>query len=107
MISPITPLTMSERITGIDPIKQPDAASPNEKTGGSSLFASVFQSAIQNVVETEKESSNAQYLLATGQLDNPAAAMIAMAKYQTATDMLVQMRNRAMDAYSELTRMSV
>lgn len=110
MISPIAPLTISENITGIAPIKQTDAvaaAETEKKAEGSGLFASVFQSAIRNVVETDAANTEAQYLLATGQLDNPAAALIASTKYQVAADMLIQMRNKALDAYSELIRMNI
>lgn len=47
------------------------------------------------------------YLLATGQLDNPAQSTIAGTKYQMAVKLLVQLRNRALDAYSELTRINM
>ena len=49
----------------------------------------------------------AEYLLATGQLDNPAALMVASSKSELAVSLLVQLRNKAQDAYSELTRISL
>ena len=33
--------------------------------------------------------------------------MIAASKYQTSVDLLVQLRNKALDAYSELSRISL
>ncbi|MCI8422051.1 MAG: flagellar hook-basal body complex protein FliE [Lawsonibacter sp.] len=77
------------------------------QSDGLSAFASIFQSAIQNVKDTNQDMVQSQYLLSTGQLDNPASLMIAMTKYSAATDLLVQLRNRALDAYSEITRMSI
>ena len=49
----------------------------------------------------------AQYLLSTGQLDNPAAQTIAAEKESIALDLLIQLRNKALDVYSELTRISL
>lgn len=101
MISPI------EMLGSISPIQQTETASPVQQLGGGGLFASVFQSAIQNVKDTNAENVQAQYLLSTGQLDNPASAMIAATKYAISVDMLIQFRNKALDAYSELTRMNM
>ena len=71
------------------------------------VFGSIFQGAINNVKETDADKVEAQYLLATGQLDNPAALMTAISKNQIAVDLLIQLRNKALDAYSELTRISL
>ncbi|WP_325200017.1 flagellar hook-basal body complex protein FliE [Oscillibacter sp.] len=97
-LTPLTPLNADIRET-----KAKETASPE----GESIFGAIFRSAIDNVKETDAEYKESQYLLATGQLDNPAAAMIAAYKSQTAVNMLIQLRNKAQDAYSELTRMSL
>ena len=80
-----------------------------EETGGvaDSAFGQIFKSLIQNVKDTDAEFTHAQYLLATGQLDNPAQLSIAAYKNQIAVDLLVQMRNKALDAYNELKNMNV
>ncbi len=95
----ITPISQLSSIHGMEKTEQTDA-----QTG---VFGSIFQSAIQNVKETSKEKSQAEYLLATGQLDNPAALTIAAGKSQVAVDLLVQMRNKALEAYNELTRINM
>ena len=96
-----------ERLTPLAPIgpekETRETTSPIEE----SAFGAIFRSAIENVKETDAEAKKAQYLLATGQLDNPAMAMIAGTKAQTAVDLLIQLRAKALDAYSELTRMSL
>lgn len=101
-------------ITKLENINSITRAIPEEKAEdkkvyypGASAFESIFRSAIDNVKETNAEFVNDQYLLATGQLDNPAALMIAGTKYQTSVDLLIQLRNKALDVYSELTRMSL
>ena len=95
MISPIEGLAP---ITGS--VLEPGLAAENP-----SMFGLAFQSAI--VKETDAEKVEAEYLLATGQLDNPASLMIASSKSELAVSLLVQLRNRALDAYSELTRISL
>ena len=78
-----------------------------EKTAENSLFGDIFQSAIGAVRETDAEKNEAQYLLSTGQLDNPAALTIASTKAQLSVQLLVQLRNKALESYSELMRISL
>lgn len=98
----ITPIEQIRPITGAEGVKPAETA-----RGEQSLFGAVFRSAIDNVKQTDMEVREAQYLLSTGQLDNPAALTIAAEKESIALDLLIQLRNKAMEAYSELTRMNV
>ena len=98
----ITPI---EQITAISGGKNVQSTAAADTATG--MFESVFRSAIDNVKETEAELVEAQYLMATGQLDNPAALTIAQAKSGIAVDLLVQMRNKALEAYQELSRISL
>ena len=97
MITPIGQIGSIARAAGVS-----EAASPAD-----GMFGTIFRSAIQNVRTTDAEKTEAEYLLATGQLDNPAALTIATTKNQIAVELLVQLRNKALDAYSELTRISL
>ena len=81
-----------------------------EKTGstnGANPFESIFRSAVEQVKQTDAEKNQAEYLLATGQLDNPAELMTALTKNELSVSLLVQLRNKALDAYSELARISI
>ena len=100
----LTPIDKLSPFTPISPEKNAqEAGSPVEE----SVFGAIFRSAIDNVKETDADFKEAQYLLATGQLDNPAMAMIAASKSQSAVSLLIQLRNKAQDAYSELMRISM
>ena len=100
----LTPIGKLSPLTPISPEKNAqEAGSPVEE----SVFGAIFRSAIDNVKETDADFKDAQYLLATGQLDNPAMAMIAASKSQSAVSLLIQLRNKAQDAYSELMRISM
>ena len=72
-----------------------------------STFGSLFTGLIQNVKDTDAEFTQAQYLLATGQLDNPAQVGIAAYKAEISVSLLLQMRDRALTAYNELRNMNV
>lgn len=108
---------MSTEFTGIQstirPISDLSVLGGAQKTDGGKtgeaggVFADIFKTAIDNVKSTDKEMSQAQYLLATGQLDNPAEATIAATKATAAVELLIQLRNKALDAYGELNRISL
>ena len=70
-------------------------------------FADVFESAIDTVRETDAVNAEKEYLLATGQLDNPAELTIAATQAAASVELLIQLRNKALDAYSELMRISM
>lgn len=90
------------------PSKVSDTMSSIDAAGGQpSMFSQIFQSMVDNVKETDAARNEAFYALATGQLDNPAEATIAATQASLASDLLIQMRNRALDAYSELMRISL
>lgn len=83
------------------------AEAGGKKSISGTPFQHIFETAVEAVKETDAEKVKAEYLLATGQLDNPAALTIASAKAGLSVDLLVQLRNKALDAYSELMRISL
>lgn len=98
MISAINPLT---------PIGGEQAAGQIKPVSGLESFGGIFQSAVDAVKETDAEKTQLQYLMATGQLDNPAELMMAGSKYELSVSLLVQLRNRAVEAYNEIMRISL
>ncbi len=94
-IGQISPLTLTE---------QTQQLNKNEDSG---MFAQIFDAAIENVKQTDEQKNDLQYQLTTGQLDNPALLSIAEVQAATAVDLLVELRNRTVDAYSELMRIGL
>lgn len=74
---------------------------------GVSLFKDIFQSAIEDVETTDTQLNQAEYLLTTGQLDNPAMITTAAAEATLAVDLLVQLRNQAQQAYTQLMNINI
>ena len=63
---------------------------------------------LSDVIEyaANQEKTQMEYLMATGQLDNPALLTIASTKAQLSVDLLVNLRNKSMESYNELMRIS-
>lgn len=95
MISPINRLSPLDRV---------DQTSRVQKDEEDLSFGDVFKNAVQRVRETDKNVSETEYLLATGQLDNPAQMGIALFKNELAVSMLIQLRNKSVEAYNEILR---
>lgn len=96
----ITPI---QRMETIGELKKNE----NAQQDGGSLFSDIFNNAVNDVKQTQANLEQQQYLLATGQIDDAHTVPIAASEAQMAVDMLVQLRNKALDAYNELMRISL
>ena len=70
-------------------------------------FQSVLEDTVQNVYDTQKDVEQKQYLLATGQLEDAHSLPIAQAKAELSLEVMISLRNKAMEAYNEILKMSV
>jgi flagellar hook-basal body complex protein FliE len=84
-------------------IETPSGAAPSE---GKS-FADTLKDAVQNVNELQKTADKSMQDLATGRTDNVADVMIAAEKADIALKLMVQVRNKIIDAYQEVMKMQV
>lgn len=99
-----------QSIAPIRPLQATDTTavgSSGQSRNQPTMFEDIFQSMVNNVKETDAAKNEAYYALATGQLDNPAVASIAATQAELSLSLLIQMRNKALDAYSELMRISL
>ncbi len=77
------------------------------KTNGTGSFADTLQTAIGSVNELQKTSDKSMQNLATGRTDNIADVMMAAEKADIALRLMVQVRNKIIDAYQEVMKMQV
>lgn len=70
-------------------------------------FADTLKDAVGNVNEAQKTADKAMQDLATGRTDNVADVMIATEKADIALKLMVQVRNKIIDAYQEVMKMQV
>jgi flagellar hook-basal body complex protein FliE len=70
-------------------------------------FADTLKDAIGSVNELQKSSDKAAQDLATGRTDNVAEVMLATEKADIGLKLMVQVRNKIIDAYQEVMKMQV
>lgn len=87
--------------------KKDDFFKQTEQAEKGSPFRDIFFSAVNDVKQTENDLAEKQYLFSTGQLEDPHTLTIASTKAQTSVDLLVTLRNKALDAYQEIMRMNI
>lgn len=99
----IVPLTSS--ITPMETINQ---KKQTEETGeGDATFFDIFESLVNNVKETDAQVQQDSIDLMLGDVDDLAQIQVNLEKAATAVDLLVTVKNKAVDAYNEIMRMTV
>jgi len=97
----------------ITPIKQLDSlkdlnnVNNNTAVNNGNDFRNIFNQIVDNVKESEENLAKEQYLFATGQSQDTHTLEIAATKAQISVDLLVALRNKALDSYNELMRISL
>ena len=101
----ITPITAVNSIADLEKLAQVSSSSSSSSVA--IPFQSMFQDAVNNVKETDSTLQNEIYKLTTGQTDDLHSVTIASTKASLSVNLLVQLRNKALDAYNEVMKMSV
>lgn len=79
--------------------KEPDAAGAN--------FKDVLKEALQDVDQAQKASDQQIQKVISGEIQDVHTAMIAMQKADLSFQMMMQVRNKLIEAYHEVMRMQV
>ncbi|MBN4067668.1 MAG: flagellar hook-basal body complex protein FliE [Alkaliphilus sp.] len=79
----------------------------DEKLKSGTSFADLFAEAISNANALEKKGELLAEDLATGKLDNIHEIMINTQKSEIAMQLVLQVRNKVLDAYREISRMQI
>lgn len=70
-------------------------------------FVDIFKSAWDAASEGEQDVAEKQYLQSIGEINDTHTLPIAEGKAELALNLMVGLRNKALDAYNELMRMNV
>jgi flagellar hook-basal body complex protein FliE len=103
-IQPIIPINSLEELNAARAVTPTIAADTNSATAP---FRSLFQNAISGVQKTDADLGNQIYQMASGQSDNLHNVLIASQKAGLSVDMVVELRNKLLDAYKELININV
>ncbi|MDR2355849.1 MAG: flagellar hook-basal body complex protein FliE [Clostridiales Family XIII bacterium] len=82
-------------------------ASTDETPVYNSDFRRIFEGLIRDVEQTEAIAEQDAYLLSIGAMEDPHTALINAAKAELTLSTMVQIRNKVLDAYSEIMRINV
>jgi flagellar hook-basal body complex protein FliE len=104
MESIITPL---QRVQSIFPEGQTSGVGGTEQSESTSTFKDIFSDAINNVVDTDYSTVIDTENLATGDVDDLHTLSIDNMKSYLAVEMLVQLRNKALDSYNQIMQINV
>jgi flagellar hook-basal body complex protein FliE len=85
-------------------VARPDGAGGSGGSGGSD-FASQLGASLQRLQEQQTTADNLGVQAATGQLADVHDYIIAATEANLATQLAVQVRNKAVDAFNEIMRM--
>ncbi len=86
---------------------QTSPVSSNSSVSGDKSFADTLKNAISEVNQMQQVSNKKMQELAVGKTDNVADVMITAEKADIAMRVMVQVRNKVIDAYNEIMRMQV
>lgn len=108
----IQPITQLKGFDPIEPIRpwnslQDINKADKEENEEISSFTNIFKNAVSQVYETQADVEEKQYLLSTGQLDDAHTLPIAEAKAALSVNILIGLRNKAVEAYNEFMKMNV
>ncbi len=99
----MNPITIS---SGTPPLPLQQVATNPIETARSD-FGNIIKSTIAQTVAAEKQSEQAIEGLASGQARNLHEVMISVEKADISLKMLVQFRNKALQAYEEIMRLQI
>ncbi len=98
-INGIPAVVVSDRAPGTRPV--PETGSGDEG------FASSVRKALESVSAAERQADAIAVDIASGGNSGVHELMVATAKASLSVDLLVQVRNRAVEAYQEIMRMQI
>ena len=94
-------------VSGISGTSTAELLKQKEKlssSGSGDAFSQHLKSALNEVNELQVESENAIGDLATGQVKDLHQAALAIGKAETSMKLMLEIRNKALNAYKELGR---
>jgi flagellar hook-basal body complex protein FliE len=90
---------------------QPLAPRPPQEAGGATeggaSFVSIMREQLDQMVEMQNNAAQLQQQLAAGQITDVNQVVLAVQKADLALNFALQLRNKVIEAYQEISRMQV
>jgi flagellar hook-basal body complex protein FliE len=103
MVNPITP----EHLLPVGPARPATTSGPAPETGPDTDFATQLRQQLEQVNQMQAEADQGIQNLLTGRTDNITEVLSTARKAEVAFSLLMEIRNKLADAYSELRQLRV
>ena len=107
----MTPLDMVRALSGTtgvgSPISSAEALKKGQPAQGGATFAETLKGYLSEVRNLEEEAGRQVNALAEGKTTEVHQVMLAVEEANLALDLLIEIRNRLLEAYQQLTRTSL
>lgn len=88
-------------------IQKPEELKALEDSTGEVSFRESIRNFVYDVDTMQKDAAEKTQLFMAGEISNVHDVMVAVEKASTSFQMLMELRNKMLDAYQEIKRMSV
>ncbi len=94
-------------MSGINPLNTMSQVEKPQQEEAVSGFSDIFKQAIKNAEDTREICEQDSVKVALGEIDDLHTVQINLQKAATAMEVLVSMKNTAVDSYNEIMRMGI
>ncbi|ANE32740.1 flagellar hook-basal body protein FliE [Campylobacter hyointestinalis] len=91
-------------ISEISNLKEQSQTKKTEQNGSGSGFSDMLNKALNDLNDTQVKADKAVAELATGEVKDLHQAAIAIGKAETSMKLMLEIRNKAISAYKEISR---
>lgn len=103
----IEPIQSMKAIESLSELKKAGKTDEKSIVGDKLPFKSMFLDAIEDVKETNNQVNIDAEKLATGRSDNLHQYSIDITRAQLSLELLVELRNKALESYNEIMRLGI
>jgi len=86
---------------------RPISSATSGVPGASGSFADILSESLQNAVHMDQADKSSMLALLSGEADDLSGLLIDIQKAELSLQLALQIRNKVIDAYNEVLRMSV
>ncbi|MEG0894380.1 MAG: flagellar hook-basal body complex protein FliE [Oscillospiraceae bacterium] len=94
-------------ITNLQPLSTQNTIKNTSTDNKIIPFADIFTNAVDNLKDTQQNLDQEVIKVATGEVDDLHSVQIASEKVSLALNMVIEIRNKSLEAYNELMRINI
>jgi len=94
-------------LRGLYPRELPQLDEPRSKPAGEGTFQNTLKNLVNDVDQMQKTAEESSRRMLTGQVEDVHQVMVAMEEAQTSFQLMMEIRNKLVEAYKEVMRMQV